>query len=126
MEEIIRRYFRCWLDKNAAPLPDIFSKDITYTECYGPQYHGIGQLLRWFDDWNRNGTVLKWDIKKLWICGQTAIAEWYFRCSYCGTVQGFDGVTIAEFDDDGKISVLKEFQSRESHSHPYGEKSRRI
>ena len=30
------------------------------------------------------------------------------------------------FDDNGKISVLKEFQSKESHSHPYGESSGRI
>ena len=51
-----------------------------------------------------------------------AIVEWYFKCNYDGTVDGFDGVTIAEFDADGKIYNLKEFQSKAEHYYPYGEK----
>lgn len=26
-------------------------------------YKGIGQIIRWFEDWNRKGTVLQWDMK---------------------------------------------------------------
>ena len=36
-----------------------------------------------------------------------------------GNVDGFDGVTIAEFDADIKICDLKEFQSKVEHYCPY-------
>ena len=42
-------------------------------------------------------------------------------CDYEGNVDGFDGVTIAEFDADMKICDLKEFQSKAEHNYPYGE-----
>lgn len=47
--------------------------------------------------------------------------EWYFKCDYEGNVDGFDGVTIAEFDANMKICDLKEFQSKAEHYCPYGE-----
>lgn len=51
----------------------------------------------------------------------TAVVEWYFRCNYEGNVDSFDGVTIAEFDDDIKICNLKEFQLKSEHYYPYGD-----
>lgn len=78
MEKIIRKYFQCWLDKSIDPIKDIFSKNITYSECYGPIYTGLEQVITWFAEWNQKGTV-----------------------------DGFDGVTIAEFDADGKINSLE-------------------
>ena len=63
-EDIVKSYFQSWLDKNIEPLESIFSDDIIYSECYGPEYHGLTQILKWFADWNINGAVLKWKIKK--------------------------------------------------------------
>lgn len=48
----------------------------------------------------------------------TVIAEWYFKCNYEGNADDFDGVTIAEFDDDMKICELREFQSKAEHCYP--------
>ena len=78
MEDVIRKYFQCWMDKDINVVKEIFSYDIIYSECYGPVYKGIGQIIRWFGDWNRKGTVLQWDIKRVIVSGNTAIAEWYF------------------------------------------------
>lgn len=47
------------------------------------------------------------------------IVEWYFKCNYDGRVDGFDGVTIADFDNDMKILKLCEFQSKAEHYYPY-------
>ena len=47
MEEVIRKYFQCWLDKDVDTVKRIFSDDIIYSECYGPVYKGIGQIIRW-------------------------------------------------------------------------------
>lgn len=120
MEKIIRQYFACWLKKDIAPLKDIFADNIIYSECYGPEYHGLEQVLRWFRDWNAKGTVLTWDIKQVLTCGNTVVTEWYFECNYDGSVAGFDGVTLAVFDKDEKITSLKEFESKAQHVHPYG------
>lgn len=73
MEEVIKRYFQCWLDKDIDAVKEIFSDDIIYSECYGPVYKGIGQIIRWFEDWNRKGTVLQWDIKRVVVSGNTAV-----------------------------------------------------
>ena len=48
MEEVIRKYFQCWLNKDVDAVKGIFSEDIIYSECYGPVYKGIGQIIRWF------------------------------------------------------------------------------
>ena len=55
MEEIIRNYFSCWLNKDEKPLTDIFADNIIYSECYGPEYRGIRQIQQWFYDWNQKG-----------------------------------------------------------------------
>ena len=58
MEAVIRKYFQCWLDKDGDAVKEIFSDNIIYSERYGPVYKSIGQIIRWFEDWNWKGTVL--------------------------------------------------------------------
>ena len=110
MEEVIRKYFQCWLDKDVDTVKRIFSDDIIYSECYGPVYKGIGQIIRWFEDWNQKGTVLQWDIKRVMVAGNTAVVEWYFKCDYEDNMDGFDKGTKAEFDFVMKICDLREIQ----------------
>lgn len=120
MEEIIRNYFDAWLQGNVQPIKDIFSENIVYSECYGPEYHGLSQLVRWFEDWNKRGTVLVWKIKRVIEHRKTVVVEWYFECEYDGKIDGFDGITIADFDREDKIEKLCEFQSKAEHYYPYG------
>lgn len=121
MEERIRACFQAWLDRDATMLPALFAPEVMYVESYGPVYQGIGQLTRWFEDWNRRGTVLQWDIRSFATVEHTAYVEWFFRCEYDGEIGGFDGMTIARFGDDLKIRELREFQSKAEHVFPYGE-----
>ena len=58
-------------------------------------------------------------IKRILELNQTLIVEWYFKCNYDGRVDDFDGVTIADFDNDMKILKLCEFQSKAEHYYPY-------
>jgi len=118
----VRDYFAAWLAKDASVLPAVFAKDIVYSECYGPEYRGLEQIQNWFADWNRRGTVLQWDIKNMILCGNTVCAEWYFRCKYDGNTDGFDGVSWIEFDAEGQICALREFQSKAEHCFPYGQR----
>lgn len=120
MERSIREYFSCWIENTPAMLEKIFSDDIVYSECYGPEYRGIGQVKQWFEDWNKKGRVLEWTIKSFLHQGDRTAVEWYFRCDYDGEA-GFDGMSLMEFAEDGRICSLKEFQSKAEHEFPYGE-----
>ena len=119
MIETIKRYLKTWLDRDASVLDEVFSDDAVYTECYGPQYHGLKQIHQWFKDWNKTGTVLEWAIRRMIEKDNMIVVEWYFKCDCNSHVSGFDGVTIAEFDDDKKIKRLSEYQSKADHVYPY-------
>lgn len=119
-EEIIQNYFKAWLKKDNRILEETFADDVVYSECYGPEYHGISQILQWFEDWNRNNTVLEWTIKNFLHQDSITVVEWYFKCRCGDAEEGFDGVSLVEFDDGNKITVLKEFQSKAEHCYPYG------
>lgn len=119
-EDIIKQYFDAWLKKESSIFLNIFNEKIIYSECYGPEYFGIKQVLQWFDDWNKQGTVLVWEIKQFIQQGYTVVAEWYFECDYNDNRDGFDGVSVVKFDDNCKIVNIKEFQSKTEHSYPYG------
>ena len=120
-EKIVRSYFKAWIDADIEIVKQTFSDDIVYSECYGPEYRGLSQIEEWFTDWNKKGKVLEWTIKRILEQNNTLIVEWYFKCNYDGNIDGFDGVTIADFDSDMKISRLSEFQSKAEHFYPYGE-----
>jgi hypothetical protein len=80
-----------------------------YNECYGSEYHGINQVVSWFDDWNQCGTVLKCDIKQFIHQRNITVVEWYFECNYNNSITGFDGISLVESDVSGKILSIKEF-----------------
>ena len=119
MEKIVRDYFQSWLVKDGAVLDEIFDENIVYVECYGPEYHGIEQIRKWFRDWNEKGSVLGWDIKRIVMQGNTIAVEWYFRYVFEGKEGDFDGVSIIEFDDRWKIVKLSEYKSVSKHYFPY-------
>lgn len=120
-ENVITRYFQAWMDKDGTVLRQTFADDAVYTESYGPEHRGLPQIERWFADWITRGVVLQWPVKRFIHQGNVAVAEWYFACDYDHTTSGFDGVTIAEFNDAGKIVSLREFQSKAEHYSPYAE-----
>ncbi len=119
-EQALRTWFDAWLQKDDTAISELFAPDIVYTECYGPQYHGLTQLRQWFTDWNSRGTVREWTIRRLFGQGRTLGAEWFFAYEFDGTSGSFDGVSVVDFDDEGRIARLSEYRSQAEHTHPYG------
>lgn len=119
-QDAMRKWFSAWLKRDGTCIDEIFSEDVRYTECYGPEYLGRAQVKRWFADWNAKYRVTRWDICGFIEQGDVLAAEWRFECECAGEKGGFDGVTLARFDGDGRICCLKEFQSRSEHVYPYG------
>ena len=118
-EDIIKCYFQSWIDKDITVISQVFSEEIIYSECYGPEYHGLSQVLQWFTDWNKRGSVLEWKIKRFIHQDLTTVVEWYFKSCYDNGIGCFDGVSIIQFDNNMKIINLKEFQSKAEHYYPY-------
>ncbi|ABR33675.1 nuclear transport factor 2 family protein [Clostridium beijerinckii] len=118
-EQIIKKYFKSWLENNCSVLKDIFDSNVSYSECYGPEYDGIDTVETWFKEWNKRGKVLAWDIKQFIHQGNISVVEWYFKCRYDGEIEEFDGVSLIEFNGDNYIVSLKEFQSKIPHYYPY-------
>lgn len=118
-EEKIRKYFSAWINKDAEVLPQLFSPEIVYSECYGPEYKGLDQIMRWFRDWNESGCVLEWRIKSFIHDGNRLAVEWFFKCTFKGETGGFDGVSLVTFNEEGFITLVKEFQSKAEHVFPY-------
>ena len=111
-EKIIKNYFKAWLSNNALLLKDIFDSKVIYSESYGPKYSGIENIERWFEDWNKRGTVNVWDIKQFIHEANMTAVEWYFKCEYDGNIGEFNGVSLIEFNDVNRIVSIKEFQSK--------------
>lgn len=120
-EQIVREYFQSWLSSNREGYDEIFDEKVTYSECYGPKYHGLDQIKRWFDDWNEKGKVHEWTIKRVDCTEQTAFVEWYFKCIFENETSDFDGCSIIDFNGKNQIVSVKEFESKAEHTYPYGE-----
>lgn len=118
-ESIIRRYFDSWIYKDASAVREAFAADAVYIESWGPAYRGLDHILQWFEDWNKESTVLQWDIHTFVHAHQTCVCEWYFKCDCQGKRSAFNGVSVIVFDAHERIVLLKEFQSKCPNNYPY-------
>ncbi|EOT44909.1 hypothetical protein [Enterococcus columbae] len=117
--ENIKKYFTSWLNQHNECWSQIFSPNIYYSECYGPEYLGLNQLNQWFAQWNEQGKVVKWEIKQIYPSNQTLIVEWYFACYFNEKYDEFNGVSLITFDDENLICSIKEFKSEAKHYQPF-------
>src|SRR5699024_76783 len=63
-EQAIRRWFSMWLTGADTGISTLFARDCVYIESWGPAYQGSAAVARWFEEWNRRGQVLRWEIRQ--------------------------------------------------------------
>ena len=119
-KEVINKYFNAWVKKDISMIENLFSEDCVYSECFGEEYHGEKQILRWFSDWNRSGSILEWSAKRVFEFENTMIVESFFKC-FVEKEFACDAVSVFRFNDDGKICEVREYWSKLEHHCPYGE-----
>ena len=100
-EEKIKRWFDMWLTGERQELSRLFDKNVYYSESWGPEYHGVAQLERWFDDWNRQGQVKQWKI--LWWNGIFAVSL-QARCSSLMELPLSSGVPMKRYSPCGSLA----------------------
>jgi len=118
-EKIIDEVFTSWLKKDIEAFLKHFSQEVLYIESWGPAYNNKEQIKSWFTDWNKNSTVLEWNIKEFFHIGEVCLCEWYFKCESNGDIIDFDGVSVVKFDENDAIVYLKEYQSKVPNYYPY-------
>ena len=77
-EAAICQWFDMWLTKRDTGIRDLFAPDAVYIESWGPEYHGADKIAWWFTEWNRRGTVERWDIRQFFHKGDQTVVEWTF------------------------------------------------
>ena len=72
-EAAICQWFDMWLTKRDTGIRDLFAPDAVYIESWGPEYHGADKIAWWFTEWNRRGTVERWDIRQFFHKGDQTV-----------------------------------------------------
>ncbi len=119
-EKIIYLWFDMWLRQEDMGIDDIFTKDVTYVESWGPKYESRDTIKVWFKEWNTRRKVLVWDIKQFFHKGDQTVVEWYFKNkANDDEPEDFDGMSLIEWTSDNKIKFLKEFGCNTDTYDPY-------
>lgn len=119
-EQRIRLWFDMWLQARDLGMEEIFAPDCVYVESWGPQYVGRDKVAHWFQEWNTRGRVVRWDIRQFFHKGDQTIVEWSFRNEMNdGRVEEFDGLSLVQWDEAGRIAFLREFGCNTRNYDPY-------
>ena len=119
-EQRIRLWFDMWLQARDLGMEEIFAPDCVYVESWGPRYVGRDKVAHWFQGWNTRGRVVRWDIRQFFHKGDQTIVEWSFRNEMNdGRVEEFDGLSLVQWDQAGRIAFLREFGCNTRNYDPY-------
>ena len=119
-EEALRLWLDMWLRREDFGLEDLFAPDAVYTESWGPVYRGREAIAHWFREWLTRGRVLAWDIHRFFHAGDQTAVTWFFRCQMGGEEPvEFEGVSVAEWTEDGQIARLTEYCCEPAQYDPY-------
>ncbi|MCB5951082.1 nuclear transport factor 2 family protein [Enterococcus sp. BWT-B8] len=117
-QEIVKHYFECWISRDFSKIEEYFNQDITYRECYGPVYKGIGEIYQWLEHMLEKQIVLEWSIYRiLEVSEDILVVEWYFNAKE-KEEYAFDGVSVIEFSK-GKIQSICEYECKHVTYRPF-------
>ena len=119
-EQIIQLWFDMWLKQQDLGISEIFSENVIYTESWGPRYENRKIVKHWFEEWNRHGKVLAWNIKQFFHKDDQTVVEWFFKNEMAnGKTEEFNGVSMILWAPDGRIKELTEYGCNLNNYNPY-------
>ncbi|WP_353947609.1 hypothetical protein ABNN70_09070 [Sporolactobacillus sp. Y61] len=121
MSHLFVQYVNGWKTSNKRLILSVCDPLCEITECYGPKYHGIGQIERWIIDWiSKNHRVSQWDILGSFfdLPARTAVFEWTFACYSDHRDHYFKGCSIVQFNQM-YITRIKEFRMEPEQYYPF-------
>lgn len=120
--EIFQNTIDAWLSKDIDLFLSVLSDEISYTECYGPQYKGKKECEQWFRDWTApaENKVKSWTVKSDYFDENTGFFTWTFHCVYKGKEELFDGISLVTFTGN-LISEIQEFEQKHDKYRSYAD-----
>ncbi len=118
---LLQQYMTSWVNADKELFLSLLSSDIYLVECYGASYKGVEETKKWFEEWNRKGKVLAWNLYESYYDPDKdmLIATWEFHVQYPEENEPvFDGVTLMQATD-GKIHRLFEYSMKHDLFRPY-------
>lgn len=111
-KEIIKAYFKVWITRDIKNLNNLFSKDIYYAECMGPEFRGLFQVEEWIKHMFNQQIVMHWDIHEMIESAdqKSIVVSWTFSALE-KDYYTFDGCSIIKFDDEDKILSIVEYEA---------------
>ena len=121
-EQAVRRWCSMGREGRDTGILQLFAPDALYIESWGPEYRGAQQIKHWFEEWNTRGKVLVWDIQGFFHREDRSVVEWHFENKMRGgTAEIFDGLSLVDWDRDGRICRLQEFGCNLHRYDPYAD-----
>lgn len=119
-EEIIKAWLDMWLGQELLPLEAVFTPDVHYYEFQGREYEGMDQIRRWFETWNSENRVVKWEVGRFVHDQDLTLVPFYFQnVNKEGEKREYEGGYLVEWDGDHRIQKLQEFYCKLPHYKPY-------
>ncbi|WEV51561.1 nuclear transport factor 2 family protein [Lactobacillus sp. ESL0731] len=116
--KIIKDYFASWVKRDFTQVPEWFSPEIFYRECYGATYQGLHELIVWLAASLPKQTVLEWRIDDIEITNKNKfVVTWFFHAKD-EKEYAFDGVSLIEFKGN-KIIKVSEYSAKHELTRPY-------
>ncbi|MFA5797196.1 MAG: hypothetical protein WC916_04130 [Candidatus Woesearchaeota archaeon] len=105
--KLLEKYFQSWLKKDVILFKKLLDKKIIVRECYGPVYKGINANLKWFNEWNKAGKVIHWNILDFSYDPKNnkMSFEWDFKYKHDGYKGRFLGCSFIILKNDKFISI---------------------
>ncbi len=118
-KKIISDYFNSWVTGDSSQWTEWFADNVRYEESTGTGYIGIGQMLRWQNEWVEHGKVIDWSISDILFSQGTYTVCWKFSCCYDGNESTFNGVSLISFNEENRMTYVREFAAQADIAFPY-------
>ncbi|HCC06099.1 TPA: nuclear transport factor 2 family protein [Candidatus Nomurabacteria bacterium] len=109
--ELITTYGKAWETRDPELIVTIFTEDATYDDPREPENIGRDAIKEyWITKVIREQSDIKFEIKHVWLDGDTVIAEWHATFKDTKRNLFIDMTEVAIFTvKDGKFSSLREY-----------------
>lgn len=121
---LLEKYIKSWLIQDKEMFLNTLNDKVDIRECYGASYACKSEAEAWFTEWNKRGKVLDWKILDVFFDSERCLlfATWEFNHRYPGINEPrFDGITMMAVEN-GKITLLYEYETRHERFYPYKER----
>ena len=120
VKKLLAKYIDSWINQDKTLFLSCISDNIIYSECYGPIYRDKSSCEKWFNDWNNENKVIKWEINDFAFdeANSKVAIEWLFECKFKDEFFSCNGTSFMTIQN-GQFVKVNEYKTESNHYYPY-------